>query len=258
MQVKISAVIIVKDELENMERCLEATWKVADEVVVIDSGSTDGTQQLCQVLGARVIEHPFQNYAHQKNVAVENATYDYILSVDADEVLSEELIASILIVKSNWMADAYLMNRLNNYCGQWIKHGNWYPDQKRRLFDRRKAKWEGKIHEKVVLQEGATLGKLQGDLLHYSYDSIADQVARMNTYTTLMAESAFEKGKKATLFKIIFSPKFNFFKRYFLQLGILDGYYGFVLAVLGAYYNFLKYVKLRALWKNSETNDKKL
>ncbi|MEN0051291.1 MAG: glycosyltransferase family 2 protein [Bacteroidota bacterium] len=255
MQIKISVAIIVKNEIDNIERCLEAAWKVADEIVVIDSGSTDGTQQLCHILGARVLEHPFEDFAHQKNFAVANASYNHILSVDADEVLSESLIHSILEVKSNWTADVYLVNRLNNYCGKWIKHAGWYPDQKKRLFDRRKAKWEGTIHETIRLEEGASLGVLHGDLLHYSYHSIADHVARMNNYTTMMAQSAFEKGKKASLLKIVFSPVINFFKRYFLQLGLLDGYYGFVISVFGAYYNFLKYVKLRELWKNEAINN---
>jgi len=258
MKVNISVTIITKNEIDNIEPCLAAAWKVADEVVIVDSFSTDGTQQLCQILGARVVEHPFQNYAHQKNMAKEYAAYDYILSIDADEVLGEKLIASILKAKNNWSADAYLISRLNNYCGKWMKYGGWYPDRKIRLFDRKKATWKGDIHEKVMLNQNATLEKLEGDLLHYSYGSITDHVVRMNNYTDFMAKSAFEKGKKATLVKIVFSPIFNFFKRYFLKLGFLDGYYGFVIAVLGAYYNFLKYVKLRELWKHSKTNNEKL
>lgn len=255
MKVKISVAIITKNELDNIERCLEAAWKVADDIIVVDSFSTDGTQQLCHILGARVIEHPFSGHIQQKNVAIENAEYDHVLALDADEVLSEDLIQSILSVKKNFTADAYKMNRLNWYCGQWIKYSGWYPDQKVRLFDRRKAYWGGENpHDRVILDSNNEVEHLKGDLLHYSYNSITDHIARMNSYTTIMAKSAFDKEKKASLFKIIFSPTFNFFKRYFLKLGFLDGYYGFVISVLGAYYNFLKYVKLRELWKNTETN----
>ncbi|MEL6943694.1 MAG: glycosyltransferase family 2 protein [Bacteroidota bacterium] len=259
MNVNISVAIITKNEVDNIGKCLEAAWKVADEIIIIDSFSTDGTQQLAQSLGARVIEHSFAGHIQQKNVAIDKAIYDHILALDADEVLSDQLIQSILAVKKKFTADAYKMNRLNNYCGQWIRHSGWYPDQKIRLFDRKKAKWGGENpHDSIILSPNSSLQHLEGDLLHYSYYSISDHVSRINSYTTIMAKSAFEKKKKATLLKIITRPNFKFFKCYFLKLGFLDGYYGFIIAVLGAYYNFLKYVKLRDLWKNTRTNNEKL
>ncbi|MEM9846847.1 MAG: glycosyltransferase family 2 protein [Bacteroidota bacterium] len=250
MKVPISVTIITKDEAENIEACIQAALRVADEIIVVDSLSTDGTQQLCQILGATVIERPFEGYVEQKNAAVAAASFDYILSLDADEVLSETLIQSILAVKSNFIADAYEVNRLNNYCGQWIRHSGWYPDRKIRLFDRRKAKWGGgRLHEHIVLVAGAESAVLEGDLLHYSYKNIPDHLNRINRYTDIMALAAYEKGKAAGLEKVVFSPFLNFVKRYFLKRGFLDGYYGFVIAIMGSYYNFMKYVKLRELNK---------
>ncbi|NJL75725.1 MAG: glycosyltransferase family 2 protein [Saprospiraceae bacterium] len=254
MNVLISVVIITKNEARNIGRCLDSVQSVADEVVVVDSYSTDDTKAICLARKVRFVEHPFYYYSAQKNYATQCATFDYILSLDADEALSETLILAIQNLKSNWSADAYTMNRLNNYCGQWIRHSGWYPDKKIRLFDRRKAQWgDTNPHERVLLQAGATLGHLSGDLLHYSYASISEHVQKMNYYTDLMAKAAFEAGKKASIFKIIWSPWFNFLKKYILKLGFLDGYYGFVVCVMAGYYNFLKYVKLRALHRASKS-----
>ncbi|MEM9887907.1 MAG: glycosyltransferase family 2 protein [Bacteroidota bacterium] len=253
MKVPISVTIITKNEAENIEACIQAALRVADEIIVVDSLSTDGTQQLCQILGAIVIERPFEGYVEQKNAAIDLASFDHILSLDADEILSESLIQSILAAKSNFTADAYEVNRLNNYCGQWIRHSGWYPDRKIRLFDRRKARWGGgRLHEHIVLEKNASLSLLEGDLLHYSYKNIPDHLNRINRYTDIMALAAYESGKKAGLEKVIFSPFINFNKRYFLKRGFLDGYYGFVIAIMGAYYNFMKYVKLRELQKEKE------
>jgi len=256
MKVSISVTIITKNEAKNIVACLDAAFQVADEVVVVDSLSTDGTQEICREKGAIVFEHPFEGHIQQKNVAVQKATHDYILALDADEVLSDELIASILKAKSNFTADAYQMNRLNNYCGKWIRYSGWYPDRKVRLFDRKKAHWGGKNpHDKIILATKTTIRHLKGDLLHYSYHNISDHVQRMNTYTSIMAQSDFERGKKAPLWKIILSPFFNFFKRFFLKLGFLDGFYGFIIAIMATYYSFIKYMKLRQLW-DTEQNRK--
>lgn len=248
--IALSVVIITKNEAENICRCLDAVQGLADEIVVVDSGSTDETEALCSLYQARFLYHPFEGYKQQKNYALAQAKYPYVLSLDADEVLSPELFQSILAAKKNWTHDAYQMNRLNNYCGQWIRYCGWYPDRKIRLFDKRKAKWGiGEIHERVVLQKEAMMAKLSGDLLHYSYNSIEEHVARSNNYSTRVAEVAFESGKRASIWKMLLSPLFFFLKKYFLKLGFLDGYYGFVICVIGGYYNFLKYAKLRELYR---------
>ncbi|MEM1326789.1 MAG: glycosyltransferase family 2 protein [Bacteroidota bacterium] len=247
----ISVTIITQNEADNIEACLEAAKQVADEIVVVDSGSTDGTQQLCQIMGARVIEQDFLGYVGQKNKATDAATHDYILSLDADEVLSEALIASILAVKKNWEADAYRFNRLNHYNGHPIRYGGWYPDRKTRLFDRRKARWGGgQLHETIVVEKGATVKHLEGDLLHHSYQNIADHLARMNRYTDIMAAEAAAKGEFPSILKIIFAPIWKFWQMYLFKGGFLDGYYGFVVAVMGSYYKFLKYTKTREAQQN--------
>jgi glycosyltransferase involved in cell wall biosynthesis len=246
MHILISVTIITKNEANNIEACLEAARQVADEIIVVDSGSTDETQALAQVMGATVIEHPFEGYVKQKNVAVDAARFEHILSLDADEILSKELIASIQQTKDNWQADTYTFNRLNHYGGKPIRHGGWYPDRKIRLFDRRKARWGGgQLHEHIITQKGATIAHLEGDLLHYSYTDIADHLARMNRYTDIMAAEAAAKGKKVGILKIIVGPIWHFWQRYLFKGGFLDGYVGLVVAVMSAYYKFLKYTKTR-------------
>lgn len=247
MNVSISVTIITKNEIENIEACLLAAQEVADEIVVVDSFSTDGTQAFCRSRGAKVIEQAFAGYVEQKNTAVQAAKFDHILSLDADEVLSETLIKSILSVKQNFQAEAYRFNRLNNYCGKWIRHGGWYPDQKIRLFDRKKARWGGgRLHEHIVVDEKVSVGYLKGDLLHYTYKSISDHVQRIDSYTNIMATDAAMRSKSVSLFKLIVGPIWLFWQRYLFKLGFLDGYAGLVLAVMSAYYKFLKYAKIRA------------
>ena len=250
MQKALSVVIITKNEAHNIERCIDSVQSIADEIVVIDSYSTDDTKLICLQKKVVFLEYPFSTYAAQKNIATNAASHDIVLSLDADEALSEALIATIQQVKKNWKSDAYSINRLNNYCGQWIRHCGWYPDKKIRLFDRRKAQWGGSNpHEQVLLHEQATTSHLSGDLLHYSYRSIGEHVQKMNHYTDLMAKAAFEANQSAGFGKLIFSPFFNFFKKYILKLGFLDGYLGFVVCVMAGYYNFLKYAKLRTLYR---------
>ena len=250
--IPLSVVIITQNEAKNICRCLDAVQGLADEIIVVDSGSTDETEALCGLYQVRFCYHPFEGFMQQKNYAVQQASNPYILALDADEVLSPELFDTIQKVKQNWVEDAYQMNRLNNYCGQWIRYCGWYPDRKIRLFDRRKASWGvAEIHEKVLVEKTASIGMLEGDLLHYSYNSIEEHVSRSNRYSTQVALAAFKRGKCAPFWKILYSPLFFFFKKYFIKLGFLDGYYGFVICMIGSYYNFLKYVKLRDLWRNS-------
>lgn len=243
---KISATIIAFNEERNIERCLKSLQGVADEVIVVDSFSKDRTVEICEKYGAKVFQHPFEGYGSQKNVAVSKAANDLILSLDADEALSEPLKASLLQEKEDENFDAYKCNRLNNFCGKWIKHGGWYPDRQLRFWNKNAGSWnDSKVHEKVDLKPGAKLGQLKGDLLHYSYYSFDEYVSQMNKYSDLKAEGQMRRGKKVLLLKLIFKPFGKFITNYFFKLGFLDGYYGFVLAHSAAYADFITQIKLK-------------
>ena len=175
----LSAVIITFNEQRNIGRCLDSLAGVVDEVVVVDSFSTDDTEKICRAKGARFVQHAFEGHIEQKNWALAQAQYPHVLSLDADEALSETLRKSVLAAKSDGGHDGYSMNRLTNYCGQWIYHSGWYPDRKLRLFDRRKAGWGGtNPHDRVEMQAGSTVSHLSGDLLHYSYYSVGEHLER--------------------------------------------------------------------------------
>lgn len=251
--VKISAVIITLNEEKNIARCIESLQGVADEIVVIDSHSTDRTKEICLEMRVTFMEHTFEGYVKQKNYAVKQARYDHVLSLDADEALSPQLTQSILSVKKDWRYDGYKFNRLTNYCGRWIRHCGWYPDTKLRLWDRRKGQWEGdKVHETLKMLPDSKIQHLTGDLLHYSYHNIAHHIVQMNQYTTLMAEEKFKKNKRVIPFLHLFLyPTWIFLKRYIFQLGCLDGYQGFVLCRHASYNKFLKYIKLRELYRRT-------
>lgn len=248
---KLSAVIITLNEERNIARCIDSVMEVADDIVVVDSGSTDRTEAICTEKKVRFIHHAWEGYKEQKNYANSLAEHELILSIDADEALSDELRESILQVKKNHTADGYEMNRMTNYCGKWIRHCGWYPDRKLRLFDRSKFEWGGeKIHETVIYKDkDASVDRLQGDLHHYSYYSISEHIAQANHFTNLTAELAVEKGKKAGLIKILFSPFVKFFRDYFFKGGFLDGYYGYVVCRISAQATFMKYSKIRQIRK---------
>jgi len=245
--VPVSVVIITLNEERNIARCLESVKGVADEIVVVDSNSADATVALARKYGAKVIQQTFLGYGAQKNFAVQQAAHNWILSLDADEALSPELKQSILTAKSNTQHDAYELARLTNYCGKWIKHCGWYPDKKTRLFDRTKGVWSAsQIHEQWQLHDNSkSVGKLQGDLLHYSYYTIADHVSVITKFTEISAREAAAKGKDCSIIKILFAPGWTFFTQYIIRLGILDGYYGYVVCKLSAYAALVKYLKTR-------------
>ena len=253
--INISAVIITFNEEKNIERCIESLSGIADEILIVDSFSTDNTTALAHKLGARVVEKTWQGYTEQKNFANSQAKFDWILSIDADEAISETLKKSILQIKANCPADAFVLNRLTNYCGHWVKYGDWYPDQKLRLWCKNKGQWQGMIHEQVTMMAAARIDKLKGNILHYSYYSIMDHVAQMNKFTEIMAKDNVFRNKKATVLKIMFSPPFKFIKSYWLRLGILDGYYGFVIATMSAHATLLKYLRTRELQQKKITHN---
>ena len=248
MEVKISAVIITHNEESNIERCIRSLLGVADEILVVDSFSEDNTEGLCKMYDVRFEQHQFEGHVEQKNYAIGLAKHHYILSLDGDEALSDELRKSILEIKTNWSADGYCFNRLNNYCTYWIRYCGWYPDRKVRLWDRRLGKWGGyNPHDKVLMEKSAKVAFLKGDLLHYSFNSIAEHVAQLNYFSDIMARGYYLEGKRAGFLHIVINPMFTFFRSYVLQRGFLDGFNGFVVCIIMAYGNFLKYTKLRAL-----------
>lgn len=245
----LSVVIITFNEEKNIGRCIDSVSEVADEIVVMDSFSTDQTALVAEQMGARLYRQPFAGYGAQRNAAAVLATNDFILFLDADEFLGETLSKSILAEKhKDFTSDGYLMNRLNNYRGQWIRHGSWYPDRKLRLLDRRKGAWNlDLVHESLIPDKEARIGLLNGDLLHFTYSTFDDHVDKNNRYSRMSAQLLYQKGKRPHLFKIVLSPFWAFFSSYFLRAGFLDGFNGFVIAVNIAHLTFLKYIKLYQL-----------
>jgi glycosyltransferase involved in cell wall biosynthesis len=250
---KISAVIITYNEEQNIRRCLESLQPVADEIVVVDSFSTDKTKDICSEFNVRFIEHVFAGHIEQKNFAMAQASNDIVLSLDADEELTRELQVSINKVKSNWNHPAWRVSRLTSYCGHWIYHCGWYPDKKIRLWDRRTGCWGGvNPHDKVILNDDIKPLDLDGDLKHYTYHSITEHVTGMNSFSDIAALEAHKQGKKVViLWHVVLYPVFTFIRNYFIKLGILDGYYGFIVCRNSAYYRFLKYSKLHELNKKA-------
>jgi glycosyltransferase involved in cell wall biosynthesis len=249
----LSVVIITLNEETNIARCIESVRDVADEILVMDSYSTDRTEDICREMGARFLQNRWEGYSKQKNYANSMAQYDHILSIDADEALSDALRIAILNLKENWKYDGYFMNRMTNYCGKWIRHGSWYPDRKLRLFDRTKGTWKGVIHENFELEDNSNIGFIWGDLLHFSFFTIAEHVNQANHFTDITAEQSYLKGKRAGILKIFFSPILKFIRDYFFLGGFLDGYYGFIVAQISANATFLKYIKLRQLHRRIPT-----
>lgn len=252
--IKLTAAIITYNEAKNIERCLKSLQTVADEILVVDSFSTDGTQQIAKNIGATVIEHKFEGHIEQKNWAIGKAKYPHILSLDADEALDEQLEQSILAAKENWSAQGYTLNRLTNYCGTWIKHGNWYPDVKLRLWDSRIGKWGGQNpHDEYQVPKGTKIKNLKGHLLHYSFYSFDEHLAQIKKFTDISSLAAFKRGKRSNYFKIIFSPTLKFLKGYVFRRGFLDGKAGWMIARWSAYATYLKYTKLLNHQKNKYT-----
>lgn len=241
---KLSVVIITFNEERNIARCLESVRDVADEIVVVDSHSTDNTREIAESYGAKVVGHPFEGHIRQKNFAISQASYPHQLSLDADEALSEQLAREIKAAKENWQYDGYMMNRMANYCGKWIKHSGWYPDLKLRLYDSGMGKWAGlDPHDKFVMSPKSRIGRVRGDMLHYTYYSIDEHIARSNKYSTIAAKELVGKGKPVFFISIFLNPIAKFIRNYILRLGFLDGFYGFLICRIAANETFLKYIK---------------
>lgn len=251
MKVNLSVVIITFNEETNIARCLESVKNVADEIIVVDSFSTDRTKEICLAYGVKFQENAFPGMIEQKQFALSMISFGHVLSLDADEALSAELERAVLQAKNNWTADAYSMNRLTNYCGKWIHHSGWYPDRKIRLFDRTKAVWGGENpHDKIFLNKGANLMHLRGDMLHYSYYSVAQHLEQLNKFTDASAKAMYQKNKRSIWPGLLFKAPFRFFKSYVLKRGFLDGKEGFYIAVSSAFVVYTKYIKLYMLQQN--------
>ena len=241
---KISCVIITKNEERNIERCLKSVAEVVDEIIVVDSFSTDRTKEICEKYKVQFVQTEWKGYAETKNYGNSLVKFEYILSIDADEMLSDQLQTEIRsLKKSGELADGYLINRLTNYCGKWIRHCGWYPDRKLRLWRKDKGIWNGLIHETVDMSNDSVIKRLNKDILHYSYYSFNEHLVQMIRFTDLMAQNNVKKGKKVTLVKLLVSPTVKFIVAYFLRGGFLDGYYGFIICVLSSMATFLKYAK---------------
>ena len=246
MQIQISATIITFNEDRNIARVIESL-RCCDEILVLDSGSNDRTVEIAGNLGARVVEASWHGYAAQKNIAAELARHDWILSLDADESLSEALEAEIWHIKKTGPEyDGYTVPRLAQYLGKWILHSGWHPDRKVRLFDRRKATWVGEfVHESVAVK--GRVGHLKSSILHFTCDSLSEHLRSMDSYTTLAAQEIVSRGRTVSHSKLFFDPIWTFFQTYFLKRGFSDGVEGLAIAYMAALYNFVKYAKARGM-----------
>lgn len=246
MPESLSAVIITLNAARQLDACLQSV-AFADEILVVDSGSSDGTVTLAEQRGARVVHQDWLGYGPQKRFAANAAAHRWVLSLDADERVSDALREVILRELRAPRFAAYAMARRNRFMGRWLRHGEGYPDWSVRLFDRERANWsEDAIHEKVVVS--GPLGRLEGDLLHESEQGLADYLAKQNRYTTLQAEQLYARGRRAGLARLALSPILRFVKFYFVRLGFLDGVPGLVHIAIGCFNSFAKYAKLRELY----------
>ena len=238
----LSVVLITQNAAAQLPDCL-ASVAFADEVVVVDSDSSDDTVKVAAHYGARVVKKEWLGFGRQKQFAVEQAAHDWVLCLDADERVSPELAASLVRALNAPAAPVYRMARRNRFLGRWLRHGEGYPDWSPRLFDRRQARWsDDVVHEKVLY--AVTPGTLEGDLLHESAEGIGRYLDKRNRYSTLAAQELHRHGRSAGLAELAFSPLVRFIKFYFLRLGCLDGLPGLVHIAIGCMNSFTKYAKL--------------
>jgi glycosyltransferase involved in cell wall biosynthesis len=248
MNSKLSAVIITFNEERNIQRCIESLLPVADEIIVVDSFSTDRTEEICKLYGIKFFQNVFEGHIEQKNIALLKANHEWILSVDADEALSETLQKAIKKSLEAPQFDAFAMNRLTNYCGKWVKYCGWYPDTKVRLVKKNKAHWTGtNPHDKLELKEKSQVCSLQGDLLHYSYYTKEDHFKQIEYFGNISAKELFLKGKNISVFLLYLKVITQFFKSYFVKMGFLDGKTGWLISSRSAYATLRKYQILRKM-----------
>jgi len=246
---KISVAVITKNEEQNIRDCLESVrW--ADEVVVVDSGSTDGTLEICRKFQARVYMEEWKGFSRQKNSAVEKARNEWVLSLDADERVTPELQGEIgATLGKDPSYEGYFIARKNFFRNRWIKHCGWYPDYNLRLFRKDRGRFrERAVHERVELK--GKVGYLKNPLEHKTYQSVSDFLERMDRYSTLAAREMYREGRRYHFFDAFFRPPFTFLQMYLIRAGFLEGYLGFLLSVLYSFYTFAKYSKLKEFQEN--------
>ncbi len=246
-----SIVIVCRNEAHIIERSLSSMQGCTDDILVFDNGSTDGTQDQIRNMGVRLIEGSWEGFGPTKNKAIAGAKYDWILSLDADEALDPELKESLIQWRPENDREVYKV-AFKNFLGErHLAYGEWGRDNHIRLFNRLMVKWDdAPVHEKLIFPEGVQVKKLKGHVLHRTMKDLRDYSNKMVYYAMLGADKYFQQGKKASWFKLHLSPGFNFFKFYILQLGFLDGYPGYFSARMTTWYTFLKYARLKELWRN--------
>ena len=241
----LSAVLITRNAAAFLDSCLESI-AFADEIVVVDSASSDATAEIAQRRGARVVQKEWLGFGRQRQFAVDQAKHDWVLCLDADEQLSPELAAEIRKALAAPVSPVYRMARRDRFLGRWLSHGEGYPNWSPRLFNRLNARWsDDLVHEKVLY--AVTPGTLAGDLMHDPHEDLSAYLDRQNRFTTLAARDAFEKGRSANLLYLLFSPLVRFFKFYVLRLGFLDGMPGLIHVSIGSMSTYVKYAKLMEL-----------
>ena len=248
----ISAVIITYNEERKLEPALESLADVASEIIIVDSFSSDETLKIAKKYTDKVYQRKWTNFADQKNFANNKASFLWILSLDADERLSPDLRQEIITLKQGEpQCSGFSMPRQVFYLGKWIRHSGWYPDWKIRLFRKDKACWDGEyIHEKLEIE--GKVEKLKASIHHFTYRNIQDHLDRTNTFSGLGAKKLYAKKKKCRWHHLIFLPFFRFMKSFFWKGGFLDGFPGFIIAVLNGYSIFIRYAKLKEIWKKGE------
>ncbi|MFQ6082883.1 MAG: glycosyltransferase family 2 protein [Candidatus Aminicenantia bacterium] len=249
---KISATIITYNEEKKIEGALSSLLGLVDEIVLVDSFSQDNTLKIAKKYPAKIFKRKWTNYADQRNFALAKASFPWILNLDADERVSPELKEEILSIKDKEPeCDGFYIPRLVFYLGRWIYHSGWYPDRKIRLFKKENAHWQGEfVHENLIFK-GKTKN-LKNPIHHFTYRNLTDHIRQINKYSTLGAQKLYAEKKKTHWYHFILWPFFRFLKSYFLKLGFLDGFPGLVISILNGYYIFIRYVKLKEIWKKGE------
>jgi len=243
----VSAVLITRNESGNIEGALKSvSW--ADEIVIVDSGSSDDTVEISRRFTDRILHRDWTGYVDQKNFAAGQASHDWVFSLDADERASPELVSEIQALRRSCFGRAgYRIPRVARFMGRWLRHGDWYPDYQLRLFDRKGGSWQGgRVHESFKLHRGEP-GFLKGELHHYTYRSTSDYLKRLENYTTLAAADYRDRGKTSTAARLLLDPPATFVKAYLLKRGFLDGVPGLMAAVMGSVSVYFKYAKLYEL-----------
>lgn len=244
--VRLSVVIISFNEEKDIGRCIESVIDAADEILVVDSLSTDRTPEICKSFGVRFISHPWEGYINQKNYALSQAKYDHVLSLDADESLSEQMLSEIKRIKDDWIHDGYIFNRRNHYCGRWMKFTTAYPDRKLRLFNRKKGKWTGyDPHDHVEMEAGSSVKRIKADILHRAMEDIQEQKRKTLQFAKVAAKAYADQGRKPWPGQCLVHATWRFLREYFLRLGIFDAKQGLWFSWYAAKYTYLKYSMIK-------------